>query len=1292
MPDGVETSQRRIVPRPIEDEMRRSYIDYAMSVIVGRALPDARDGLKPVQRRILYAMNELGIGPGSQHKKSARIVGECFAAGTLVTTTAGLVPIEKVQVGDCVFTETDVGRVVRLYEMPPRPLLRVTLENGLSAIATCSQKFRVVERDLSFQWKEAAELQPGDWVVLRLIYPNVESLPHLPSFAGREMRLGRDLAYLLGQLMSDGFASHEGRRVRLGFSSSDRTVVERVRQALAREFGYAPKIEIKRHPNPKYETMYQLRISRDAINKYLLETFDLHSLRAATKRIPDQILRCPRPVILAFLSGLVDGNGCISAKRRMIRYGSVSEELIDRLQMLFFSLGYHPSRYVSRPKRASSVDGRRVVYRHPLLCVEVRGTEAVRLAAELDLSKGSRAQQARAFKPLRHAMWHDGDIVPFGSKVLFAGMSRVHLGAGWYVDVEGQKFRQGIVYPRGGKIRYPATLRTQALRRSQVLDWGILTKLARTGSPSAEGLSPIVDAGLAFARVASVSPAGNAPTYDIEIEGVHNFIASGMVVHNCLGKYHPHGDVAVYDALVRLGQDFSMRYMLIDGQGNFGSIDGDPPAAMRYTEARLSKIAEEMLQDIDKNTVDFADNFDGTLKEPLVLPAKFPNLLVNGSSGIAVGMATNMPPHNLREVVDALIRLIDEPDSTLTDLFDPENGPIRGPDFPTGGTIYGVEGLVEAYKAGKGLIRVRGSATIEDIGRDKAAIVINEIPYTANKSALVEDIANLVKEKKIDGIADLRDESDREGMRIVLELKRDAVEDVVLNQLYTHTPLESTFGINNLALVNGEPRLLDLKASLQSHVDYRSEVVRRRTEFDLNKARQRAHIVEGLMIAVDHLDEVIRLIRRSRDAEEAKHGLMTRFLLSEDQSKAILDMSLRKLTGMEIQGLREEQIQLKKTIEELEGILTSRVRILEIIKKELNELREKYGDDRRTKIVVGAAELEIEDLIPQEDNVVTITNTGYIKRLPLNTYRQQRRGGKGLIGMETKEEDYVVDLFVASTHDHILFLTSKGKCFWLKTYKLPLGGRHARGKPIVNLLPRLEAGERIEAMIPIKEFDEKRSIVFVTKKGTIKRTMLSAYSRPMVRGIKAIKLRGDDELISAKLAEGNEEVILASRGGYANRFSLSEVRPMGRVAAGVRGMKLREGDAVVGCELVKNVSAELLTILENGFGKRTQVSKYRKTRRGSRGVATTNMKIAKSPVSAVLEVKADHELLVTTVGGMVIRVPVKDVRETGRAAKGVRIMRVEEGDSVAAVARLVSEEQETEVVEREPASSQSEEK
>lgn len=752
--------------------------------------------------------------------------------------------------------------------------------------------------------------------------------------------------------------------------------------------------------------------------------------------------------------------------------------------------------------------------------------------------------------------------------------------------------------------------------------------------------------------------------YDMGITSTKPHKKSARVVGETIGKYHPHGDQAAYDALVRMAQDFSMRYPLIDGQGNFGSVDGDGAAAMRYTECRLAPIAELMLLDIDKDTVDFADNFDGSLKEPTVLPTRIPNLMINGSSGIAVGMATNIPPHNLREVVDALIYLIDNPGAETLELMEF----IKGPDFPTGGIIYGINGIVEAYSTGKGRIKVRARAEIEELD-GKNRIVVTEIPYQVNKANLIESIADLVKEKRIDGIVDLRDESDREGLRIVIELRKDVMADVVLNQLFAHTQMEMTFGVINLVLVDNQPRILTLKETLQHFIDFRKEVITRRTEYELREARKREHILQGLITAVDELDETLRIIRSSGNAEEARGRLMDRFQLTEEQAKAILDMRLQKLTGLEVEALRAEYDQLQSRIMDLEDILSSDARIKEIIKAELEEIKNTHGDERRTEIIENALELDLEDLIPVEDMVVTITQDGYIKRVPLDTFKGQHRGGVGLIGMQTKEEDYVSDLFITSTHDYLMFFTNYGKVYRLKAYRVPAGGRHAKGKPIVNLLPNLDEGERVLDTIPVKEFDEDHFLVFATKRGIIKKTPLSAYKNVRSTGIIALRLDEGDELVETKLTDGTREIILATRMGQAIRFDESEVRPMGRPARGVRGISLRPGDEVVSMAVIDEDS-NLLTITTNGYGKVSRVSDYRKTRRGGKGVITIRTGDRNGFVVAVKEVDEGDELIVTSAQGMVIRVPVGDIRIYRRATKGVTIMKLREGDTVCAVARL----------------------
>jgi len=756
---------------------------------------------------------------------------------------------------------------------------------------------------------------------------------------------------------------------------------------------------------------------------------------------------------------------------------------------------------------------------------------------------------------------------------------------------------------------------------------------------------------------------------------------SARVVGEVLGKYHPHGDLAIYDTLARMAQDFSMRYPLVDGQGNFGSVDGDSPAAMRYTECRLSSIAAEMLKDVEEDTVDFTPNFDGTLKEPLVLPAKLPNLLVNGSSGIAVGMATNIPPHNLREVADAVAMMIDRQiegkDADLKDLMEI----IKGPDFPTGGVVYGAQGIVEAYASGKGRIRVRARYSVEhDEDSGRATVIVTEIPYMVNKSTLLEEIAEAVKSKAIEGISDLRDESDKEGMRIVIELKRDAIEDVVLNQLFAHSQLQTTFGIINIALVNNQPRVLSLKEMLEYYIEHRFDVVKRRTEFRLKEAEKRAHILAGLMTALDHLDEVIRMIRKAKTRDEARGSLMSKFLLSEEQSKAILEMQLQRLTGMEMQAVRDEADATKKLIDELKSILKDEKKILGIIKSELLAVREEFGDDRRTTIEASAVDLDIEDLIPVEDVVVMISQTGYIKRLPLDTYVSQNRGGVGLMGMETKEEDYVVDLFVTCSHDYVMYITNKGRLYWLKAYKIPVAGRHAKGKPIVNLLESLMEGEKVVNTIPVKLFADDSYLVFATRSGTIKKTRLSAYSHIRQSGIIAIRLDEGDEVMDTVLTDGTKEIILATSKGLAARFLETDVRPTGRATYGVRGVRLQKGDSLVSMSVVEPKD-QLLTVCENGYGKRSPVEDYRKIRRGGKGVITIKTGERNGDVVCAMKVEETDELIVTSVNGMVIRMPVSGISVLSRATMGVRLMKLKEEDKVSAVTRLVGREQEERAME-----------
>jgi len=739
---------------------------------------------------------------------------------------------------------------------------------------------------------------------------------------------------------------------------------------------------------------------------------------------------------------------------------------------------------------------------------------------------------------------------------------------------------------------------------------------------------------------------------------------SARIVGDVMGKYHPHGDAAIYDTMVRMAQDFSMRYPLADGQGNFGSIDGDSAAAMRYTEIRLWNLAQEILDDLDKDTVDFIPNYDGSLKEPVILPSKVPNLLINGSTGIAVGMSTNMPPHNLREIVDAVTMTIDNPEVTTQELM----SVVHGPDFPTGAYIYGKSGIHRAYESGRGIIKIRARTTVEQ-HKNKESIIINEMPYQVNKAKLIENIANLVKEKKISGITDLRDESDRNGIRVVIELSRGTNADVVLNQLFRHTQMESSFGIINLALVDGQPMILGLKDIIRHFIDHRVEVVTRRSIFEMEKAKKRAHILEGLQIALDHIDQVIALIRQSQTTDEAKTRLIAELDLSQEQAKAILDMRLQRLTGLEREKIDNEHKELMETIRWLQEVLGDKNKIFGIIKQEIIDIKDRYGDDRRTQIIEGNTEMEDEDLIPVEDVVVTISNSGYIKRMPVHTYKQQRRGGRGVIGMDTKETDFVVDLFVASTHDYILFFTDKGRVYWLKVYEIPDASRQSRGKAIINLI-EVDNNENITAQIPVKAFKDDQYLIMATGCGVVKKTVLSAFSNPRRSGIIAITLDEGDKLKIVKLTDGYKDIIIGSRHGKAIRFNEADVRATGRGARGVRGIRLIGDDYVVGMDIVRD-DATLLTITENGFGKRTQFGEYRKMNRGGQGVITIISSIRNGMVVDVKAINETDELMVTTSGGIIIRVPVSDIRVQGRNTQGVKIMNVKNKDKVMAVARVI---------------------
>ncbi|WP_439882952.1 DNA gyrase subunit A [Pontibacter sp. MBLB2868] len=759
---------------------------------------------------------------------------------------------------------------------------------------------------------------------------------------------------------------------------------------------------------------------------------------------------------------------------------------------------------------------------------------------------------------------------------------------------------------------------------------------------------------------------------------------SARIVGEVLGKYHPHGDSSVYETMVRMAQEWSLRYPLVDGQGNYGSIDGDSPAAMRYTEARLKRIADELLSDLEKNTVDFVPNFDESLKEPSVMPAKLPNLLINGTSGIAVGMATNMAPHNLTEVVNGIIAFIDNKDITIAELMHY----ITAPDFPTGGIIYGYDGVKSAFETGRGRVLMRGRAIFETLPSGKEQIIVTEIPYMVNKASLIEKTAALVNDKKIEGIADLRDESDRDGLRIVYDLKRDAIPNVVLNNLYKYTALQSSFGVNNVALVKGRPMTLNLKDMILHFVEHRHEVVVRRTQYELDEAKKRAHILEGLLIALDNLDEVINLIRSSRDPEIARNGLIERFQLSEIQARAILDMRLQRLTGLERDKIQQEYDEIMKLIDYLTSILNDEALRMQIIKDELIEIRERYGDARRTSIEASTGDISYEDMIPEENMVITISHEGYIKRTSLSEYRSQSRGGVGSRGVAaSKESDFTEHLFIASTHNYMLFFTEFGKVFWLKVYEIPEGGKTTKGRAIQNII-QIEKEDKVRAVLNVhdlknQDFVLNHNLVFITEKGTIKKTVLEAYSRPRTNGINAITINEGDRLLDVQMTNGNSEIVIALQSGRAIRFNEEQVRPMGRNAAGVRGVTLAgASDKVVGMVCVQNENTELLVVSENGYGKRSLLDEYRITNRGGKGVKTMNVTEKTGNLVAIKGVIDTDDLMIINRSGITIRLRVNDIRVIGRATQGVRLIKLNETDQISSVAKIEMEDEEEVVLDQ----------
>jgi DNA gyrase subunit A len=1243
----AEINKKNDRPRDINEEMKRAFIDYSMSVIMSRALPDIRDGLKPVHRRILYAMNEKGVTFEKPYKKSANIVGEvlgkyhphgdqaiydsmvrmaqdfslrypliagqgnfgsvdgdsaaamryCVTGDTMVLTDQGIKDIKDIAPGE----ETDINvhivnyqnrktHASKFFNSGKHPTIYLRTQQGYELEGSYNHPVITWVNDHGvphLKWKMLSEITKNDYVVLSRssdCFPKKNiSLQQYHPLVSK-----RTKRFQLPETMNEELAFLLGALVSEGSYHQKQILFNNLNKEYYNKVKKAilhqfPGIKLYERTLPKCHCV-ELSIYYTHVVEFL-KNIGLTQTTSAKKEIPFTVLQSTRGCVASFLSGLYEGDGSVSYKVDK-RHGGKSIELtyLSNSKKLIHQLKTVLLNF-GIITTLPYKDKRVPCYK--LIISDVNNIR--KFQENIGFSCTKKQKRLAQVKGLNTTRMSKNDFIPFLADYLRA------------------KYKDPLFH-RYNYDRY------NNLRRNYSL---LMKKL---DAVDRKLIDDILHYEYFFNRIYEIAPTRKEKTvYSLRVDSsCHSYVANGFINHN--------------------------------------------------TETKMAKITKLMLQDIDKETVEWHDNYDGSLKEPDVLPAVLPNLLVNGSSGIAVGMATNMAPHNICEVIDGTIRMIDAPETSTAELMEI----IKGPDFPTGGIICGRGGILSAYSTGRGSLVVRAKTSIEE-GEQKNKIIVHELPYQVNKSVLLQTIAELVKEKKIEGISDLRDESDRKGMRIVIELKRDAIDDVVLNQLFEHTELQSSFGILNLAIVKGEPKVLMLREILQYYIEYRIEIITRRTTYDLKKANEKMHILEGLMIALRNIDEVIKIIRQSKEVEEAKNRLMSRFKLSEIQAKSILDMRLQKLTGMEIDAVEQDYKETKQLIEALETLLADKQRILAEIKRELLEIKEKFGDNRRTQIVEGDAGIDIEDLIPVQEVVVTITKDGYIKRIPSETYHTQHRGGKGLIGVRPKEEDFVVDTFITITHDYLMFFTNHGRVYWLKAYKIPEGDRYAKGKAIINLLPRLEEGEKVACTVPIHEFDDKHFLIFSTKQGTIKKTDLAAYGNIRVNGIIAIKLEEGDELMGVELSDGTKTVMIATAGGQACRFNEKELRPMGRATHGVIGIRLKnKKDSVVGMTVV-DITGSLFTLTENGFGKRSPIDEYRMTHRGSKGVRTIVTNERNGNVVFVSQVSDENELIITTEQGMTVRIPVRDIREQGRNTMGVRIMRLNEGDKVVSVTQVLAE-------------------
>ena len=1220
----------------IEELMKENYIDYSMSVIVGRALPDARDGFKPVHRRVLYSMEELGVGHNKPHKKAARIVGQCFIPGTLVITDTGLKPIESLRKGDLVRTHKGLQPVTELYEMPERELISVSSENSNVNISTTEQEYYVFTPELKFIWKKACELKAGDYMVQRLSEPPEQ--------------VWSDEAYFLGLLLSNGWVSVPDGRV--GISSGDENVINNACKIIAKLFD---RTVVPVQDGNVWKTRFPITSC-----KWFLDKYDLYSKKSITAHIP-QALFSQHLNFGAFLSGYMDGDGHVAKnKKRMVISTSSPDMVRDIVAMLnYTSINTH----VYTLDQDNGFKSNNTGY-----AIEMYGTDYSKLKSllglfhsyrrdNLDNSKITMGEINEYITSVNNAT--GTGVIPFLGPLIMAEFSRKHLGSGWYDNGTGVKVKSGLRYKDGTKFRYGAGSKEAFTLYNGHIDGSSLTFYEKMVAINSEYL-PLIDEiktlGYRFTEIKEIKSAGVGITYDIQVDGDHSFIANGVIVHNCMGLYHPHGDSSIYGTLVRMAQPWSLNHTLVDGQGNFGSPAGDPPAAMRYTEARLTKLAGTMFKEIKHDTVDWISTFDDSGLEPSVLPVQFPQLLVNGTTGIAVGMGTNILPHNLREVIAATIAIIDNPEISDDEILEF----IPAPDFPTGGIIYGLSGVRPGMLNGeKGRVTLRGEYHIEERGQ-KELMVFTSLPYTQSTDDIATLIADLVRSGKIEGITDVNDESNKDGIRLVIELRKDATPQVVANHLYKQTGLQQHFPINNTALIDGRPKVFSVPALIKTWIQFRYDVTKKRISFDIAQLTKKLELLDGYVIVLSKIDAAIKIIKGSKNTAEAKEQLMAKFKLTETQAKHVLELRLSKLTSMEIESIKEEQASVKAELVKLDTILNSDQLIYEDIKTILVQIGEEFGVDRITKIEHSELDVDLEEFIEKKDVIITCSGNGYVKRTAADVYRTQTRGGQGKLVAKTKEDDHIASIFYCNTHTFLFAFTDNGKCYYTRAYHIPETDRTGKGRPIQNFLNTLP-GEKIICMATSDTFDDK--ILFICSKNRVAKKMdLKLMINAKRRGVNAVTIEEGDELMGALILNPNDTILVADANGQVVRFHDSSFRNMGRGAAGNYVMDTE-------AELVSMIACGddnkyLITVSTEGLGKKTPINQYRITTRNNKGIATMKRTDRTGALLGIMLATNEDDVMISCKSGKSIRFSVDDVREIGRETQGVKLVDMAEGDEI----------------------------